>query len=639
MAIQTERSPQKETSDTINFLSGQQISALSTFDKLSCTASDEDADCKKIEPENDDGPIYYCAYLRCADLVRSRTRSAASVRITSIPLAVTPQPVISQHQPVTPAAGTQNEDVTESLTNSNADKPSNDREQRRKAKKLVKKRRRQKGKRIPMKNSPTLIWTTSSFDCLESPPSLNKKSQLDSSKEKLQENSGGGTKLAASTITPLPSQFIIHVKPLIVLDLNGILCHRIRKNDITSPKCDIENITNSKISFRPSIGHVANTDIIPRSDLIPFLNYLNNHFSLAVWTSATRKTARSLVDLLFPPNVRHRLVFVWSRSFCNLVETASLESALNDVSVLGHKNREANTDDSNIEVVNQLANNEGKVDENLHDLSPSEAKKVKLEKAKQMEACTEHKIVLDGAFMGDEKNVFSPEDVNLSTGTINHFTTENGDTSVDCKHIASASKSNEIDDQVNKTTIAECSNINHTCNKDKTKNIKKRLRKSSKSTSTCHEGLTAIKSLGKVWMEFPLWNHSNTLLLDDSPEKCPKQFRGNALHPPSIRGTFSIPFGEAGGGDEKISDDRNAQDSQAPNDNAIDADDANQKAQQKFFELLAKHWEQPSPFHMGSDVRNTSASHSDELRSSSLELFLNENANVFNMGWEMSARI
>lgn len=566
-------------------------------------------------------------------------RSTASVRITSVPLAVSPQPVMSQHQPVTPSAGIQNEDVTESLTNSNADKHSNDREQRRKAKKIMKKRRRQRGKQIPMKNSPTAVWTTSSFDCLESPPSSNKNPQLDLSEEKLQECFAGGTKPTASTISPLRCRFIIHVKPLIVLDLNGVLCHRIRKNNLTSPKYQIENISNPKISFRPAIGHVANTDIIPRSDLVPFLNYLNDHFSLAVWTSATRKTAHSLVDLLFPPNVRQRLVFVWSRSFCNLVETASLESALNDVSVLGHNNRDANTDDSNIEVVNQLADVEDRVDENLHDLSPSEAKKVKLEKVKQMEACTEHKIVLDENFMGDEKKEFSPEDVNRSTGTINQTTIEKGDTSVDCKGIASASKSNEIDDQENKASIAECSSIKNTCIRDKTKNINKRRKKSSKRTSISHEGLTAIKSLGKVWMEFPLWNHSNTLLLDDSPEKCPKQFRGNALHPPSIRGTFSIPFGEAGRGDEKISEDGNTQGSHAPNEKAIDADDANQKAQQKFFELLAKHWEQPSPFRMGSDVRSSSACHSDELRSSSLELFLKENANVFNMGWQMSARI
>ncbi len=631
MTIQTERTLQTDTSDATNFLSGQKISALSSLKKVPCNGCNEDADCEKIEPENDDGPSYYCAYLRCADIVMSRIGSSSSVWVTSVPSAVSPQPILSQHQPITPAVGTRDEEAKESLTNSETGKPSNDRVQRRKAKKLLKKEHRQRGKQIPMKNSPTVVWTTSSFEWLENPPSLNKNSQLVSTDEKLPEVSAGETNLATFAVIPRQPRYIIHVKPLIVLDLNGILCHRIRKNDLSSPKIHVENIDHSKISFRPSIGHVANTDIIPRSDLFPFLNYLNDHFSLAVWTSATRRTALSLVNILFPPNVRQRLVFVWSRNFCNLVKTASLESALNDDNGFGHENEEA--DASITDVSNQLADNEASGHETLQAVDPSEAKRVKIESVKQIEACTQHNMVLEETSMRVEEKANSLDDMNRFTGSNNRTTTGN-DGCMEGKNIACALKSNQSIGQSTKSSVAQSSNINH----DNTRNTKRR-RKKTKHTSSSHEGLTAIKSLGKVWLEFPLWNNSNTLLLDDSPEKCPKQFRGNALHPPSIRGTCTIPFDEAENGDRKISGDSMNQGSPASNDCAIDDDNANQKTQQQFFELLAKHWEKPSPFHMGNDAKLTSASQSEESGNRSLELFLKENANVFNMGWEMSARV
>jgi len=33
-----------------------------------------------------------------------------------------------------------------------------------------------------------------------------------------------------------------------------------------------------------------------------------------------------------------------------------------------------------------------------------------------------------------------------------------------------------------------------------------------------------------------LWNSHNTLLIDDSPEKCPTQLRNNYIHPPPLQG-------------------------------------------------------------------------------------------------------
>mmetsp|Transcript_7774 Transcript_7774/g.11484 ORF Transcript_7774/g.11484 Transcript_7774/m.11484 type:complete len:352 (+) Transcript_7774:1787-2842(+) len=104
---------------------------------------------------------------------------------------------------------------------------------------------------------------------------------------------------------------IILVKPLIVLDLNGILCRRVRRKNCSEP------ITKElEKQFRPYIGHVAGTPVIPRMNLDDFLSKLDARFTLAVWSSAQRKTAVKLVDLLFPADIAKRLLFVWGQNMC-----------------------------------------------------------------------------------------------------------------------------------------------------------------------------------------------------------------------------------------------------------------------------------------------------------------------------------
>ena len=115
--------------------------------------------------------------------------------------------------------------------------------------------------------------------------------------------------------------------------------------------------------------------------------------------------------------------------------------------------------------------------------------------------------------------------------------------------------------------------------------------KSQKKPS--HEDLIAIKSLSKVWASYPIWNATNTLLLDDSPEKCPTKYRKNALHPTKICGTITDIGGVF-----------------------FDNDEENQKKQRCFFELLANNWSETS---------------SSEYLSS----FLKDNAKEYNMGWCM----
>ena len=96
------------------------------------------------------------------------------------------------------------------------------------------------------------------------------------------------------------------IQPLLVLDLNGILCHRSR-NHREPPG----------VVLRPPIGNVARTPVIPRGDLADLLGLLDRYFCLAVWTSAQRKTARILLDMLVPRPIQQRLLFVWTQNECH----------------------------------------------------------------------------------------------------------------------------------------------------------------------------------------------------------------------------------------------------------------------------------------------------------------------------------
>ena len=87
------------------------------------------------------------------------------------------------------------------------------------------------------------------------------------------------TSLSTKLEIPQSVRSTIHVKPLIILDINGILCHRIRTSQSSSAA---SNKTSEQLSYRPAVARVANTDVVPRSDLLQFLLLLQNYFCLAV---------------------------------------------------------------------------------------------------------------------------------------------------------------------------------------------------------------------------------------------------------------------------------------------------------------------------------------------------------------------
>eukprot|EP00977_Amphora_coffeiformis_P018178 scaffold6271_cov171-Amphora_coffeaeformis.AAC.4 len=118
----------------------------------------------------------------------------------------------------------------------------------------------------------------------------------------------------ATDLVPSPCGAIflkrVHIKPLLVLDVNGILCHRIRFH-----KCP----HIPKTAYREAIAHIASTPVIPRTDLVEFLSFLDRHFCLAIWTSAKNKNATALVKALIPPDIAQRFLFVWAQHHCDKV--------------------------------------------------------------------------------------------------------------------------------------------------------------------------------------------------------------------------------------------------------------------------------------------------------------------------------
>lgn len=109
-----------------------------------------------------------------------------------------------------------------------------------------------------------------------------------------------------------PQMIVIKIKPLLILDLNGILCHRIR------PSREFRETKQNRPEqfFREIVANVANTQVVARPDLDTLLEYLSAFFCLAIWTSAKARTANVLLKTLFPENIANKLLFVWAQHDC-----------------------------------------------------------------------------------------------------------------------------------------------------------------------------------------------------------------------------------------------------------------------------------------------------------------------------------
>lgn len=233
----------------------------------------------------------------------------------------------------------------------------------------------------------------------------------------------------------------IYVKPLLILDVNGILCHRVRDRIIPSSLQSFFDNQNLDVPanlikeiYRKPIGRVACTDIIARTDISTFLEYLHEHFTLAVWSSAKRKTVRTLVQMLFPSKIEKELLFLWGQDKCNVEKDE------------GHKNM--------------------------------------------------------------SEKVF-------------------------------------------------------------------------------------MKPLSKVWHNFPLWNISNTLIMDDSPDKC-EQFKDNAIHPSPLKGYCTETIGHVLGNTDYSRIDSKGEEHTSALDRNLLSDEYNQQKQMEFFEDVTSSWKESS---------------------------------------------
>lgn len=506
-----------------------------------------------------------CCYLRCAAEVVARTKSNDCVRVYHFDTG-------SAHQSASLSASGE---IISSATTADAsaqntptyDSPSrvyphgDDRLQRRREKK-----RRKKEIRMQLKEGDThliqsLRVTTTIFH-----PVFVLRTQNQSIK-------------SMSTSAPLSilhPRSIVHVKPLIILDLNGILCHRVRLTNHPTTG-------STSTIFRPSCGKFSNTDVIPRSDLHDFLALLHENFCLAVWTSATRKTAKLLVQALFPQDVRERLIFVWHRNFCNLVK-----GAISGVSAHGYRrytSRDAIPIPSeSLSIIDSLLASRLNA---RNDRSFDEADNIQ-----------NTLLNVHGVRVRDSDRTWS---------------------SVREKNDSSGDKSCNLDGC--SATAADRLGITAAESTDNHES------KTSPNNAIIHDDLTAIKSLSKVWSAYPLWDATNTILLDDSPEKCPHRFRGNALHPLPISGTVTACVDESRNDQlETQAIDRGvkgADDDTKPEESSysiVDDDEANQDMQRSFFRLLASFWEQPA-----------------SPPTQNLMEFLEKHANSHNMRWEIGS--
>lgn len=88
-----------------------------------------------------------------------------------------------------------------------------------------------------------------------------------------------------------------------------------------------------------------------------------------------------------------------------------------------------------------------------------------------------------------------------------------------------------------------------------------------------------LYQLAKVWKLYPLWNANNTILMDDSPDKC-TQWHENAVHPPPLHGL--------------LLNDKTAMIFANSTDDHLMSDEENERLQQLFFEGLVHYWQNHS---------------------------------------------
>ncbi len=96
-----------------------------------------------------------------------------------------------------------------------------------------------------------------------------------------------------------------NIKPLIILDLNGVLCYKIPKDeDDVINKDNLISAEYHNIYIRPNVKK--------------FIFWLLKEYSVAIFSSTTYKYVNIILNNIFTNNQRKQLVFLWCRDRCTL---------------------------------------------------------------------------------------------------------------------------------------------------------------------------------------------------------------------------------------------------------------------------------------------------------------------------------
>ncbi|CAF0938370.1 unnamed protein product [Rotaria sordida] len=105
------------------------------------------------------------------------------------------------------------------------------------------------------------------------------------------------------------------IKRLIILDLNGLLIHRVHKSLYVKCKPLFEEQYNLRNLPRPE--RKGNFAVWLRPNVKEFLEWLLKHFHVAIWSSVLYHNIAPIVEALLPDeHERPRLLFWWNQEHC-----------------------------------------------------------------------------------------------------------------------------------------------------------------------------------------------------------------------------------------------------------------------------------------------------------------------------------
>lgn len=94
------------------------------------------------------------------------------------------------------------------------------------------------------------------------------------------------------------------IKPLVVLDVNGVLLYREERPGAWPAPDD------------GAVGSVDGRRMWLRPNALQFIRRILPHVQVALWSTAHPDTLRAMVQIAFPEDIRRAFAFVWDRRWC-----------------------------------------------------------------------------------------------------------------------------------------------------------------------------------------------------------------------------------------------------------------------------------------------------------------------------------